>query len=78
MNTLVILGIIYVVSIIGTIISVRYDDSVDENSYIFMFIFCPLVNTGVCIVELFYFLSLTDIALNKTLYKLITYGKKNR
>lgn len=73
MNTLIFLGIIYVISIIGAIISIRYDKDINENSYISILIFCPLINTGLCLVELLCVVSLTNINLDKVLYKLITY-----
>ena len=43
-----ILIIIYIVSIIGAILSIRYDQAIfDENSWTIFLVFCPIVNSGI-------------------------------
>lgn len=65
-----ILLIIYIISIIGTILSIRYDDyTFDENTWVLFAIFCPIVNTVISFVELVGLLP----GIDKKLYKLITY-----
>lgn len=50
MTTLI---IIYIASIIGAIISIRYDnDFFDEKPWTLFLVFCPVVNTGLIILEL--------------------------
>lgn len=78
MTTLI---IIYIVSIIGTILSVRYDDIIfDKESGILFLVFCPGINTLLPILELFFRLSLLfDIIsqdLDEKFYKLIRLGRK--
>ena len=74
--------IIYIASIIGAIISIRYDDDLfDEKPWILFLIFCPVVNTGLFILELIIQLSLLlDIVIHLNLdekfYKLIRLGRK--
>lgn len=67
---MIILIIIYIISIIGTILSIRYDQAIfDEDSWTVFLVFCPIVNSGICFIEIMYFLPY----LNKKLYNLITY-----
>ena len=74
--------IIYIASIIGAIISIRYDDDLlNEKSWTLFLVFCPVVNTGLSILELIIQLSLLlDIVihlnLDKKFYKLIRLGRK--
>lgn len=74
--------IIYIASIIGAIISIRYDDDLfDEKPWILFLVFCPVVNTGLFILELIIQLSLLlDIVIHLNLdekfYKLIRLGRK--
>ena len=74
--------IIYIASIIGAIISIRYDDDLfDKKSWTLFLVFCPVVNTGLSILELIIQLSLLlDIVihlnLDKKFYKLIRLGRK--
>lgn len=74
--------IIYIASIIGAIISIRYDgDLFDKKSWTLFLVFCPVVNTGLFILELIIQLSLLlDIVihlnLNEKFYKLIRLGRK--
>lgn len=45
--------IIYIASIIGAIISIRYDDDLfNEKSWTLFLVFCPVINTGLSILEL--------------------------
>jgi hypothetical protein len=74
--------IIYIASIIGAIISIRYDDDLsDEKPWTLFLVFCPVVNTGLFILELIIQLSLLlDIVIHLNLdekfYKLIRLGRK--
>lgn len=74
--------IIYIASIIGAIISIRYDDDLfDKKPCTLFLVFCPVVNTGLFILELTIQLSLLlDIVihldLDKKFYKLIRLGRK--
>lgn len=44
---MVILIIIYIISIIGAILSIRYDQAIfDEDSWTIFLVFCPIVNGG--------------------------------
>ena len=69
-----ILIIIYIVSIIGAILSIRYDQAIfDENSWTIFLVFCPVVNSIICFMEITDFLPISLSYLNKKLYNLITY-----
>ena len=75
--------IIYIASIIGAIISIRYDDDLFDKKPLTLFlVFCPVVNTGLFILELIIQLSLLllDIVIHLNLdekfYKLIRLGRK--
>ena len=69
-----ILIIIYIVSIIGAILSIRYDQAMfDENSWTIFLVFCPVVNSIICFMEITDFLPISLSYLNKKLYNLITY-----
>ena len=74
--------IIYIASIIGAIISIRYDDVLfDKKPWTLFLVFCPVVNTGLFILELIIQLSLLlDIVIHLNLdekfYKLIRLGRK--
>lgn len=75
--------IIYIASIIGAILSIRYDDDLfNEKPWTLFLVFCPVVNTGLSILELIIQLSLLllDIVihlnLDKKFYKLIRLGRK--
>ena len=68
---MIILIIIYIVSIIGAILSIRYDQAMfDEDSWTIFLVFCPIVNSSICFIEIMDFL---PSYLNKKLYNLITY-----
>lgn len=74
--------IIYIVSVIGTIISIRYDDEFfDDKPRTLFLVFCPVVNTGLIVLELIIqLLLLFDIVihldLDEKFYKLIRLGRK--
>ena len=74
--------IIYIASIIGAIISIRYDDDLfDKKPWTLFLVFCPAINTGLSILELIIQLSLLlDIVIHLNLdekfYKLIRLGRK--
>lgn len=74
--------VIYIVSIIGTILSIRYDDIMfNKKPWTLFLVFCPGVNTLLSILELFFqLLSLFDIItqldLDEKFYKLIRLGRK--
>ena len=69
-----ILIIIYIISIIGAILSIRYDQAMfDENSWTILLVFCPVVNSIICFMEIMDFLPISLSYFNKKLYNLITY-----
>ena len=71
---MIILIIIYIVSIIGAILSIRYDQAIfDENSWTIFLVFCPVVNSIICFMEIIDLLPISLSYLNKKLYNLITY-----
>ena len=71
---MIILIIIYIISIIGAILSIRYDQAIfDENSWTIFLVFCPVVNSIICFMEITDFLPISLSYLNKKLYNLITY-----
>ena len=77
-----ILIIIYIVSIIGAILSIRYDDTIfNEKPWTLFLVFCPGVNTLLSILELFFELSLlfdiiVKLDLDEKFYKLIRLGRR--
>lgn len=79
---MIILIIIYIASIIGTIISIRYDDDFfDEKPWTLFLVFCPVVNTSIIILELITQLTLLlniviHLNLDEKFYKLIRLGRK--
>lgn len=79
---MVILIIIYTGSIIGAILSIRYDDIIfNKKPWTLFLVFCPGVNTLLSILELFFQLSLlfdiiTQLDLDEKFYKLIRLGRK--
>ena len=71
---MIILIIIYIISIIGAILSIRYDQAIfDENSRTILLVFCPVINSIICFMEIIDFLPISLSYLNKKLYNLITY-----
>ena len=70
---MIILIIIYIISIIGAIISIRYDSYFNKDSWILFILFCPLVNSIISIVEMLTLISNSSKFLNEKLYNLITY-----
>ena len=79
---MIILIIIYIASIIGAILSIRYDDDFfDKKPWTLFLVFCPGTNTLLSILELFFRLSLlfdiiTQWDLVEKFYKLIRLGRK--
>lgn len=75
---MIILIIIYIASIIGAIISIRYDDDFfDEKPWTLFLVFCPVVNTGLFILELIIQLDIViHLNLDEKFYKLIRLGRK--
>lgn len=76
-----ILIIIYIVSVIGAILTIRYDDLFNSKPGTIFLVFCPGTNTGLVILELFVLLEcLFDIIaqcdLDMKFYKLIRLGRK--
>lgn len=71
--------IIYIISLIGTVLSIRYDRAIfDKDSWTVFLVFCPVINSGVCLIEIFDFLPISLSYLNEKLYNLITYKKNNK
>lgn len=79
---MIILTIIYIVSVIGAILTIRYNDAIfDKKPWTLFLVFCPGVNTLLSILELFFQLSLlfdiiTQWNLDEKFYKLIRSGRK--
>ena len=79
---MVILIIIYIVSIIGAILTIRYDDIIfNKKPWTLFLVFCPGINTLLSILELFFLLSvlfdtITQWDLDEKFYKLIRLGRK--
>lgn len=75
---MIILIIIYIASIIGAIISIRYDnDFFDEKPRTLFLVFCPVINTGLIILELIILLDIViNLNLDEKFYKLIRLGRK--
>lgn len=70
---MIILIIIYILSIIGAILTIRYDSYFNKDSWILFILFCPLVNSIISIVEMLTLISNSSKFLNEKLYNLITY-----
>lgn len=71
------LTIIYIISLIGTVLSIRYDRAIfDKNSWTVFLVFCPVINSSICLIEIFDFLPISLSYLNKKLYNLIIYKRK--
>ena len=75
---MIILIIIYIASIIGAILSIRYDDDFfDKKPWTLFLVFCPVVNTGLIILELIILLDIIiNLNLDEKFYKLIRLGRK--
>ena len=78
---MIVLIIIYIVSVIGAILTIRYDDLFNSKPWTIFLVFCPGTNTGLVILELFVLLGcLFDIIaqydLDMKFYKLIRLGRK--
>lgn len=76
---MIILIIIYIISIIGAILYIRYD-SENELDSVLLLVLCPALNSVVAVYELGKFLIYIDdrflSKLNKPLIKLIKYKRK--
>lgn len=70
--------VIYIISVIGAILTIRYDSYFDEDSNVLFIVFCPIVNSVVSIIDLFAYIIYYSETLNKKLYRLITYKKNNK
>lgn len=75
---MVILIAIYIISVIGAILTIRYDSYFNKDSNVLFIVFCPIVNSVVSIIDLFAYIIYNSEKLNKKLYKLITYKKNNK
>ena len=79
---MVILIIIYIVSIIGAILAIRYDNIIfNKKPWTLFLVFCPGINTLLSILELFFLLpvlfdTITQWDLDEKFYKLIRLGRK--
>lgn len=74
---MIVLIIIYIISLIGAILAIRYDEALfDEDSWTVFLVFCPVINSGVCLIEIFDFLPISLSYLNEKLYNLIIYKRK--
>ena len=70
---MIILIIIYIISIIGAILTIRYDSYFNKDSWILFILFCPVVNSIISIVEMLTLVANSSKFLNEKLYHLITY-----
>lgn len=70
---MIILIIIYIISIIGAILTIRYDSYFNKDSWILFILFCPVVNSIISIVEMLTLVFNSSKFLNEKLYNLITY-----
>ena len=76
---MIVLIVIYIISLIGAVLSIRYDKAMfDEDSWTIFLVFCPVVNSGICLIEIMDFLPISLSYFNKKLYNLITYKKNNK
>ena len=70
---MIILIIIYIISIIGAILTIRYDSYFNKDSWILFILFCTVVNRMISIVEMLTLVYNSSKFLNEKLYNLITY-----
>lgn len=70
--------VIYILSVIGAILTIRYDSYFNKDSNVLFIVFCPIVNSVVIIIDLFAYIVYNSEKLNKKLYRLITYKKNNK
>ena len=73
---------IYVISMIGVILSIRYDDTffIKKQETLFV-VFFPVINTIICLLELWCVFGtlankIADLELDKKFYELIRLGRK--
>lgn len=75
---MIILIIIYIISIIGAILYIRYDS--EESDSVLLLVLCPALNSVLAVYELGKFLCYIDdrflSKFNKPLIKLIKYKRK--
>lgn len=73
---------IYIISMIGVILSIRYDNKFFiEKQGTLVVVFCPVINTIICLLELFCVLGvladkIADLELNQKFYELIRLRRK--
>ena len=73
---------IYVISMIGVILSIRYDNKFFiEKQGTLVVVFCPVINTIICLLELFCVLGvladkIADLELDQKFYELIRLRRK--
>lgn len=70
--------VLYIISVIGAILTIRYDSYFNKDSNVLFIVFCPIVNSVVSIIDLFAYIVYNSEKLNKKLYRLITYKKNNK
>ena len=65
-------------SVIGAILNIRYDDDFfDKKPRTLFLVFCPVVNTGLIILELIILLDIViNLNLDEKFYKLIRLERK--
>lgn len=80
---MIVLIIIYVISVIGVVLSIRYDDNglFSNKSQTVNLVFYPIVNTGIVLIELLILLGclfdmISHYNLNEKFYKLIRLGRE--
>ena len=73
---------IYIISMMGVILSIRYDDKFFiEKQGTLVVVFFPVINTIICLLELCCVLDvladkIADLELDKKFYELIKLGRK--
>ena len=73
---------IYIISMIGVILSIRYDDKFFiKKQETLVVVFFPVINTIICLLELWCVFGtlenkITDLELDKKFYELIRLGRK--
>lgn len=73
---------IYVISMMGVILSIRYDNKFFiEKQGTLVVVFCPVINTIICLLELFCVLGvladkIADLELDQKFYELIRLRRK--
>lgn len=70
--------VIYIISVIGAVLTIRYDSYFDEDNNVLFIVFCPIANSVISIIELLACIIYYSGPLNKKLYRLVTYKKNNK